>query len=107
MCGRFNNTPNRIAFNRLFDIREGIETLSERPRYNIAPSGAPVPVVRRGKQGRELVNLRWPLIPHWAKHGKVKFSTANTKGETVKDKAAFRNAWRPWTPLPDSGDRIL
>lgn len=94
MCGRYNVTPNAEAFLDVFDIVDGVELLPETPRYNVAPTGAPVPVVRRGENGRELRLLQWPLIPHWAKEGKVKFSTANAKGETVRDKPAFRNAWR-------------
>lgn len=94
MCGRYNVTPNAEAFVEAFDIVDGLDTLPESPRYNIAPSGEPVPVVRPGDRGRELCLLRWPLIPHWAKDGKVKFSTANAKGETVRDKPSFRTAWR-------------
>lgn len=78
----------------MFDIVDGIETLSDKPRYNVAPSGETVPAVRRGARGRELCQLRWPLIPGWAKEGKMKFSTANAKGETIGDKPAFRGAWR-------------
>lgn len=94
MCGRYNVTPNSEAFQDVFEIMEGLETLSDKPRYNIAPSGQPVPAVRQAHRGRELCRLRWPLIPHWAKEGRVKFSTANAKGETLKDKPSFRNAWR-------------
>jgi len=94
MCGRYNVTPNAEAFIDVFDIINGIELLDGAPRYNIAPSGDPVPVVRRGDDGRELRMLRWPLLPHWAREGKVKFATANAKGETVRDKPAYRTAWR-------------
>ncbi|MDZ7842312.1 MAG: SOS response-associated peptidase [Gammaproteobacteria bacterium] len=94
MCGRYNVTPNAEAFIEAFDIIEGIELLPDTPRYNIAPSGAPVPAVRQGERGRALCLLQWPLIPHWAKEGSIKFSTANAKGETVADKPSFRTAWR-------------
>lgn len=94
MCGRYNVTPNAEAFVDVFDIIDGIELLPDTPRYNIAPSGTPVPAVRQDEGGRQLRMLRWPLVPHWAKEGKVKFSTANAKGETVPEKPAFRNAWR-------------
>lgn len=105
MCGRYNITPNAEAFIEVFEIIEGIETLPEKPRYNIAPSGDTVPAVREGERGHTLCRLRWPLIPHWAKEGKVKFSTANAKGETVRDKPSFRDAWRKgrFCLLPASG----
>lgn len=94
MCGRYNVIPDAEAFVDIFEIIEGIETLPGSPRYNIAPSGDPVPAVRQGEAGRQLCPLRWPLIPHWAREGKVKFSTANAKGETAREKPSFRNAWR-------------
>lgn len=94
MCGRYNVTPNAEAFVDVFDIIDGIDLLPDTPRYNIAPSGEPVPVVRPAERGRELGLLRWPLLPHWATEGRIKFSTTNAKGETVRDKPAFRTAWR-------------
>jgi len=94
MCGRYNITPDAEAFIEAFDVVEGLDTLPVRPRYNIAPSGDPLPAVRPGEQGREVCRLRWPLIPHWARERRIKFATANAKGETVRDKPAFRNAWR-------------
>ncbi|MGA8260199.1 MAG: SOS response-associated peptidase [Arenicellales bacterium] len=94
MCGRYNVTPNSEAFLEVFEIMEGLDTLPDKPRYNIAPSGDAVPAVRQGATGRQLCMLRWPLIPHWAKEGKVKFATANAKGETLAEKPAFRNAWQ-------------
>ncbi len=105
MCGRYNIIPSSEAFLEVFGIIEGMETFSGRPRYNIAPSGDTVPAVRRGKRGRALCALRWPLIPHWAKEGKAKFATANAKGETARDKASFRDAWK--NGLPDPGERLL
>lgn len=94
MCGRYNVTPHSEAFLQVFEIMEGLETLSGKPRYNVAPGGEPVPAVRQSAHGRQLCRLRWPLVPHWARDGKVKFSTVNAKGETLRNKPAFRNAWR-------------
>lgn len=94
MCGRYNVTPNAQAFLEAFDIVEGLDTLSETPRYNVAPGGDPVPVVRTGPRGRALCALRWPLVPRWAREGRGRFSTVNAKGETLADKASFRDAWR-------------
>lgn len=94
MCGRYNVIPNAQGFVYAFGIVAGIETLPDKPRYNIAPTGEPVPVVRQESEGRELCQLRWPLLPHWAKEGRIKFATANAKGETVQDRPVFRTAWR-------------
>jgi putative SOS response-associated peptidase YedK len=37
--------------------------------YNIAPSVL-IPVVRSANDTRELVHLRWGLVPHWNKRPK-------------------------------------
>lgn len=61
------------------------------PRYNVAPSHD-VPVVRVTGGARELVYLRWGLIPHWnsdpAHEGFV-----NARSETVAEKPSFRDAF--------------
>src|SRR4029079_15760093 len=55
-----------------------------------------VPAVRRrevdGK--RELVELRWGLIPSWAKDTKIGSSTINARADTVATKPAYRSAFK-------------
>jgi putative SOS response-associated peptidase YedK len=65
------------------------------PRYNIAPTQT-VPAVRQPEQGakRELVALRWGLIPSWAKDAKIAYSTINARADTVATKPAFRSAFK-------------
>ena len=63
-------------------------------RYNIAPTQA-VPVVRENPLGRrEMVLLRWGLIPGWSKGPDSRFSMINARAETVAQKPAYRNAFR-------------
>jgi putative SOS response-associated peptidase YedK len=87
MCGRFTLiTPTRELAS-LFDL-DTVPDLA--PRYNIAPT-QPVAVVRAGGVGRELVLLRWGLVPPWARElGGPPL--INAKAETVADKPAFRAA---------------
>ena len=59
MCGRFYLFSTGAAVADLFDLAGPVEIA---PRYNIAPS-QPVAVVRLGERGRELMPLRWGLIP--------------------------------------------
>jgi putative SOS response-associated peptidase YedK len=92
MCGRFTlRTPSKdIA--PLF----GLDELPDLPpRYNIAPSQE-IAAVRRRPDGvqRELVFLRWGLIPFWAKESKTDYSTINARAETVAQKPAFRQAFQ-------------
>ena len=67
------------------------------PRFNIAPS-QPVPVVRLAPQQpqpqRELVWLRWGLIPSWAKDPAIGTRMINARAETVAEKPAYRAALR-------------
>lgn len=62
--------------------------------YNVAPSRQ-VPVVRQSDSGqRELVLMRWGLIPHWAKEERIGYKMINVRAETVDSKPAFRRAFK-------------
>jgi len=72
------------------------------PRFNIAPS-QPVAVVRlapgrngpdAAEPGRELVWLRWGLVPSWAKDPAVGNRMINARAETAAEKPAFRAAMK-------------
>ncbi len=92
MCGRFTlRTPaHRLA--EAFGVRN-LPNLA--PRYNIAPS-QDVAAVRRAEDGdgRELVLLRWGLVPYWAKDPAIGNRMINARAETVAEKPAFRAAFR-------------
>ena len=65
-----------------------------RPRYNIAPT-QDVLAIRLDSAGKqEAVELRWGLIPFWAKEEKIAYSTINARAETVAAKPAFREAFK-------------
>ena len=38
--------------------------------------------------------MRWELIPWWAKDSKIGFSSINARAETVATTPAFRDAWK-------------
>jgi len=67
------------------------------PRFNIAPS-QPVAVVRVGNGaaawGREIVWMRWGLVPSWAKDPEIGNRLINARSETAPQKPAFRAAFR-------------
>jgi putative SOS response-associated peptidase YedK len=94
MCGRYTL---RTKLNLLLDqfAAELAGEINYRPRYNIAPTQS-VLAVRQPEQGakRELVELRWGLIPVWAKDTKIAYSTINARGDTVAEKPAFRSAFK-------------
>jgi putative SOS response-associated peptidase YedK len=90
MCGRYelSSHPEVIA------LAFGLPRVPElRARYNIAPA-QPVPVVRVGRDGeRELVELRWGLVPRWAKDVAIGAKMINARAETVATNGAFRYAY--------------
>jgi putative SOS response-associated peptidase YedK len=46
------------------------------------------------KDDREMVLVRWGLIPHWAKDAKIGNSLINARADTVAEKPAFRCAFK-------------
>ena len=72
-------------------------------RFNIAPSQA-CPVVRVSGAQRELVSLRWGLIPSWAKSQDIGVRNINARAESVAQKPTFRRAFeRRRCLIPASG----
>ncbi len=64
MCGRYSITTAPEALRRLFRLPGALPNLP--PRYNLAPT-QDAPVVRQREGERELVMLRWGLVPSWSK----------------------------------------
>ncbi len=54
-----------------------------------------VPVVRQRSDGsRECVEMRWGLVPRWAKDPAIGAKMINARAETIADKPSFRTAFR-------------
>lgn len=92
MCGRYTLIANAEAIRLLFEVLPFDERLVA-PRYNIAPT-QPIVVVRQGPKGRELVPMRWGLIPWWAKDPKSLPLMINARAEQVAERPAFRDAFK-------------
>lgn len=91
MCGRYFLHSTAETLSRLFGEMP-MPLLAE--RYNIAPT-QPVPVVRQDPTGRrEMVLLRWGLVPSWSKGPDNRYSMINARVETVAQKPAYRSAFR-------------
>jgi putative SOS response-associated peptidase YedK len=92
MCGRYSNLTPPEAMRRIYRTVVGLPNCP--PGYNCAPTQS-LPVVRRGTPGRELVLMRWGLVPAWSRGPEqLKASTINARAETVAEKPAFRAAFR-------------
>jgi putative SOS response-associated peptidase YedK len=94
MCGRFTLTTSVRELADLFQAME-VELPAALPQYNIPPS-AQVLAVRQlpGQEGRQLVPLRWGLIPHWATDPAIGNRLINARAETAAGKPSFRDAFR-------------
>jgi putative SOS response-associated peptidase YedK len=87
MCGRYELSSHPAAIALAFGLAYA-PTLQH--RYNIAPTQH-VPIVRLdASRRRELVQVRWGLIPRWAKDPAIGARMINARAETLADKPAFR-----------------
>jgi putative SOS response-associated peptidase YedK len=91
MCGRFAFYSPSEAVARLFGAGGSIDM---KPRYNIAPTQYVAAVRNSEDDGKELVELRWGLVPFWAKDPSIGNRMINARAETVTEKPSFRNAYR-------------
>ena len=102
MCGRFTLTNPTDELAGYFNVLVNTQLA---PRYNIAPT-QPVACIRRtapddapasmadGQTVRELVEMRWGLIPYWAKNPAIGTRMINARSESVADKPAYKEAFR-------------
>ncbi len=92
MCGRFtqNYTWSEVhAFLSVFGPPRNLQ-----PRYNIAPT-TPIDVVRRTGDARELLAMRWGLVPFfWKKPLKELPATFNARAESLAERPMFREAFK-------------
>ena len=91
MCGRYAITSPLEAIIEAFAVKGARPNLQ--PRYNAAPS-QDLPVVRAGREGRELILMRWGLVPSWSKGPDSRYSMINARAETVASKPAYRGPFR-------------
>jgi putative SOS response-associated peptidase YedK len=92
MCGRFTLTDPDQALAVQFDLPEIPDM---KPRYNITPT-QPVAAIRVGTESgaREMVLLRWGLIPFWAKEPDIGARMINARSETAAERPTFRAAFK-------------
>jgi putative SOS response-associated peptidase YedK len=91
MCGRFALKAPSSELITQFDL----DDCADFPiRYNITP-GTNIPVIRLSPDGKRVLHLlRWGLVPHWAKDPGIGARLNNARGESVADKASFRDAFK-------------
>ncbi len=94
MCGRFWVSLTKEQFLELLALTGEAPETNFPPNWNVAPTHDVLICAERGDGGerrRRLKQMRWGLIPVWAKEA-PKFSTFNAKAETLEDKATWKGA---------------
>jgi putative SOS response-associated peptidase YedK len=92
MCGRFANNAKKKDVEKEFKIGK-LNKVSFDARYNIAPSQM-IDAVLETDAERVLTQLKWGLIPRWAKDDSFASKTINARAETLAEKASFRDAFK-------------
>jgi len=91
MCGRFAFYSPSEAATALFGVTASVDV---EPRYNIAPTQFIAAIREDVNKERELVMLRWGLVPFWAKDPSIGNRMINARAETVAEKPSYRTAFR-------------
>jgi putative SOS response-associated peptidase YedK len=96
MCGRFAFYSPSEATAALFGV-DGVlasDVAGNEPRYNIAPTQFVAAIRDNNEQRRELVMLRWGLVPFWARDPAIGNRMINARAETVAEKPSYRAAFK-------------
>jgi putative SOS response-associated peptidase YedK len=89
MCGRFVRQGDIDKIVREFEIHAVRCQLS--PSYNVAPTQEVAVVIEDGV--KQLVAVRWGLVPSWAGDLSGASRMINARAETISQKAAFKEAF--------------
>jgi putative SOS response-associated peptidase YedK len=100
MCGRFTQHYTWSEVHAFLNVFGDLGTPRNlQPRYNMPPTTFIDVVTSRIKNreivGREMVPMRWGLIPTWWKKPRKDVpATFNARAETVAEKPMFRGAFK-------------
>jgi putative SOS response-associated peptidase YedK len=105
MCGRFTVKATWAELVALYRLTMDAPPHNLRPRHNVCPTD-PVDVVTAADGKRELIPMRWGLVPWWWSKPlkELRMATFNARAETVETKSVFRDAFeRTRCLVPMSG----
>jgi putative SOS response-associated peptidase YedK len=94
MCGRYVRCSDKQRIADTFQVH-GLSLPDFGPSWNVAPQTfQPVIRVNRDTGEREIVLMRWGLVPIWARDAKVGYSTINAQAETIRISPTYREAFK-------------
>jgi putative SOS response-associated peptidase YedK len=94
MCGRYGRRSDKQRIAEAFHLGKLPPDFILSESYNVAPQTFQ-PVIRLDRDGsRELVMMKWGLVPYWAKDTKVGYSAINARAENISTVPVFREAFR-------------
>jgi len=93
MCGRVRLGTDfaQIRIELQFDETAPLPNMAA--SWNVCPTD-PMLVAINASGKRIPQQMRWGLVPWWAKDIKVGFSSTNARAETIDTTRAFRDAWK-------------
>ena len=99
MCGRFA-LYGPISLRRDMKPEEWdwllplVDRIEHRPpRFNFAPTQT-APIVHAAAERTVIEDMRWGLVPAWARDAKIGNKAINARVETVAEKPMFRSAFK-------------
>jgi len=97
MCGRYVSVQERADLVELYNATAVGDELA--PSYNVAPTTEVYAVLEHADPNteevdRQIRNLRWGLVPNWAKDPTVGKRLINARVETLAGKPSWRSPFR-------------
>jgi putative SOS response-associated peptidase YedK len=90
MCGRFTSSAQLSLLAERFRATPlGVE--GHQASWNVAPASDILVVVAGSDGARQLRELRWGLVPKWAKDPKAGNRMINMRAETVREKPTWKH----------------
>jgi putative SOS response-associated peptidase YedK len=90
MCGRFIRQKEIDAIVRDLGVQDVACDLA--PSYNVAPTQKVAVIIEDGV--KQLVSVRWGLVPSWASDLSVGSRMINARAETILEKDSFKDAFK-------------
>jgi putative SOS response-associated peptidase YedK len=79
VCGRFTLKGNWAELVALYQLTMDAPPHNLRPRFNVCPID-PVDVVTAEEGARQLIRMRWGLVPRWW-NKELRVATFNARGD--------------------------